>query len=157
MFTGNYLQKLTANNRLVIPAQFRKASPKEFDKEILWLYPATAGIIEVYTEESLDKLQQEFLKISRFHKDSKDLKRLVFSNLEECEFDDQFRILLSSRLLAHLKVTKDQKNKELVWLGILDYMEIQTVENWEVWQQRQGKESESLYERFAFIFDQSNK
>ncbi len=137
-FWGQYSYSLDSKNRVAIPAKFRqqladgKVVVRENFEDCLTVQPAAEW--ERQAEEALARLDDLDSKKNR------DIKRMMFGSVVECELDKQGRIGLS---LEHVRTAG--LNKEVVFRGMHDRFEIWDRRKWEAYKKeykKQWQESE---------------
>ncbi len=118
MFIGSANTSLDAKNRFIIPAKFRKnINPDEAQKFII--NKGVLNCIDVYPLSSWRKIEQKLAKLNPFNpKDAKFL-RIFTLHANECEADNQYRIILPQVLLDYAKI-----EKEILVVGMADKLEL---------------------------------
>ncbi len=120
-FRGHFDYSLDAKNRLNIPPKFRPAFSDGVIlakglEPCLWLWPPTA--FEDFTEHvlrDLNPLSAERRKLTRY----------VAGNSFDAELDAAGRVTLNSALLEHAGI-----DREVVVVGVLDYLEVWARDRW---------------------------
>lgn len=138
MFIGSANTSLDSKNRFILPAKFRKhINPDEAQKFII-----NKGIltcIDVYPLSSWRKIEQKLAKLNPFNpKDAKFL-RIFTLHANECEADNQYRIILPQNLLDYAKITK-----EILVVGMADKLELWNPEEYDKYLNISAEEFESL-------------
>jgi len=125
-FTGNFTLKLDSAQRVAIPAKFKEVLDKKYGVTSgqVVLVP-DSGKIKVLPLPVWQKLQTQLEELSAFDPNADDYKTFVFGNMAVCPLDAQNRIRLTPSLadLAEL-------NKEVVFVGKQDQMEIWDTAKW---------------------------
>ncbi len=120
MFLGQFVHNVDEKGRLTIPARFRDLLDgtayitSGFEKNLL-----------VLTEPRFNKMKERLNELSLTDLDARQLKRLLFSNAAQLEFDKAGRILLPAYLREAIGV-----HTEAILVGVGDYFEIWSPENW---------------------------
>ena len=135
-FRGFFSHILDDRKRLAIPSQFRSLLNSEsggrliltpgYDHEIA-VYPL--NIWEEIENKELLTLSMDFLKSRRY-------RRHFTFGIKEDRLDAQGRILMPDFLLTHARITK-----EVIIVGEINYIELWSPENYEVF----SKEVEKFY------------
>lgn len=121
MFLGQYRHNFDAKGRLTIPARFRELLTEGafvtqgFEKNLMALTPPAFEIIT-----------QQVNQTSITDPTARDLKRLLFSNADRVAPDKNGRILIPQFLREQAGL-----NSEAVLVGVGDYFEIWSPEQWE--------------------------
>ncbi|HEV8248812.1 MAG TPA: division/cell wall cluster transcriptional repressor MraZ [Gaiellaceae bacterium] len=115
MLLGEYEHTIDEKNRLTLPAKFRRA----FVDGIL-LTRGTDGCIDAYTrEEWARRVEDRLAAHDALSKDSRRLRRFVYSGAVEAELDRQGRVMIPARLIEYAKL-----GHEVVVAGVHDHLEI---------------------------------
>jgi len=137
-FWGQFSHSLDSKNRVAIPAKFRQQLPdgkvvvRESFEDCLAVHPAAEW--EKRVEEKLADLDEIDSKRNR------DIRRMMFGSVVECELDRQGRICLSSEHVKAVGISK-----EVVIRGMHDSFEIWDRKKWEAYKKaykKQWEESE---------------
>jgi MraZ protein len=117
-FRGRSATKLDAKGRLRIPTKFREVIQEHYTDALI--ISQLGKCLVAYPPEKWDEMEANSLKqLSQVHPDHRSFLRLFFSRAEDCEFDNQGRVLIPPLLRedAHL-------DQELVLVGMLSHFEI---------------------------------
>ena len=142
MFMGEYSHTIDTKGRLIIPAKLREQlgetciMSKSYDN-CLAIYPT-----EVFTAKAMQMMKQPNNKAG-----VRGLKRQLFANATELEFDRQGRILVPATLREFAKL-----QKEVMVLGIGDHVEIWNREHWLAYQEDMDDNMEQLSENMEDFF-----
>ncbi len=120
-FRGHFDYSLDAKNRLNIPPKFRAAFSDGVIlgkglEPCLWLWPPTA--FDEFTDQVLRNLNP--LSAER-----RKLTRSLVGNSFDAELDAAGRLTLNSVLLEHAGI-----DREVVVVGVLDYLEVWARDRW---------------------------
>ncbi len=120
MFMGEFIHTVDAKGRIIIPSKFRDDLGDEFVITLgldgcLFAYPDSEWQIFV------DKL-----KTLPGTKEARQLQRYFMAGAASCQADKQGRILIPSRLRESADLDKD-----IVFVGVLNKIEIWNKERWE--------------------------
>jgi mraZ protein len=120
MFMGEYVHTIDAKGRIIIPSKFREELGDEFVITLgldgcLFAYPYSEWQIFV-----------EKLKTLPGTKEARQLQRYFMAGAAACQADKQGRILIPSKLREHAALEKD-----IVFVGVLNKIEIWDKERWE--------------------------
>lgn len=137
MFLGQYRHSLDNKGRLTIPARFRELLEggafvtRGFDRNLL-----------ILTTADFDRLTHRVNQMSMTDPDARDLRRRLFSNATQVDFDRLGRILIPTflREAAHI-------DGEAFVVGAGNYFEIWALEVWENHNARQDEDADAR--RFA--------
>jgi MraZ protein len=138
MFLGRSDHTIDDKGRLIIPVRFRELLDRGafvtqgFDRNLM-----------VLTTTAFDQIYAYVNQMSLTDPSARQLKRLMFSSAERVDVDKVGRILLPQYLrdLAQLK-------NEVMLVGVGDYFEIWSPENWEK-QNELLQDTEANEHRFA--------
>jgi MraZ protein len=125
MFGGSSEHTLDNNSRLIIPTRFRYELGQNF------IVTKGIGCLCVFTRERFrmiaDEAQNKSTPLTAFLlPDMTRLYRHLFSGMMEVTTDSQNRVQLSAEHKKHAGI-----DKEVVLVGMGDWMEIWSPENWE--------------------------
>ena len=120
MFMGEYVHTIDAKGRIIIPSKFREELGEEFVLTLgldgcLFAYPYSEWQIFV-----------EKLKTLPGTKEARQLQRYFMAGAAACQADKQGRILIPAKLREHAALEKD-----IVFVGVLNKIEIWNKERWE--------------------------
>ncbi|MBA3421028.1 MAG: division/cell wall cluster transcriptional repressor MraZ [Thermoleophilaceae bacterium] len=120
-FRGHFDYSLDAKNRLNVPPKFRAAFSDGVVlakglEPCIWLWPPTA--FEAFTEQvlrGLNPVSAERRKLTRY----------VAGHSFDAELDAAGRVTLNPSLLEHAGI-----DREVVVVGVLDYLEVWARDRW---------------------------
>lgn len=120
MFMGEYNHTIDAKGRIIIPAKFRESLGEEFVVTL-----GLDGCLFVYPNEDWNSFITE-LKGLPGSKEARQLQRYFMAGAAACEVDKQGRVLIPSKLREQAGL-----NKDIVFVGVLNKVEIWSKERWE--------------------------
>lgn len=135
-FWGHFQHTLDSKNRVAIPAKFRqqiedgKVVVIEFFDGCLAVYPAAEFLS--FAERELEELSPLDGRRNR------DVNRMLYGSVHDCELDRQGRIGLTPRLLDVAGISK-----EVVFKGVNDRFEIWDRQRWEEYQAAYKQQEEA--------------
>jgi len=117
---GEYIHTIDAKGRIIIPSKFREGLGEEFVITLgldgcLFAYPYSEWQIFV-----------EKLKTLPGTKEARQLQRYFMAGAAACQADKQGRILIPAKLRESAAL-----EKEIVFVGVLNKIEIWNKERWE--------------------------
>lgn len=120
MFMGEFNHTIDTKGRIIIPSKFREDLGEEFVITLgldgcLFAYPNSEW------QAFVDKL-----RTLPGTKEARQLQRYFMAGAAECETDKQGRILIPAKLRETTKL-----DKEIVFVGVLNKIEIWSKERWE--------------------------
>jgi MraZ protein len=140
-FFGQFAATVDSKHRVAVPARLRGAvDERERDRFILTVMPE--GCLVLYTQGVWDRIAAEFDERARTSlgwKDARSLERELFSNAHEVSPDRQGRILLPEPLRNRAGL-----EKEVVFVGVRNRVEIWDAERWRAEQEGREKQFEAL-------------
>ncbi|NLN84269.1 MAG: division/cell wall cluster transcriptional repressor MraZ [Firmicutes bacterium] len=134
-FVGRFQHNLDDKSRLTIPSRLREGLGSPFY--------ATVGLeksIVLYSLQEWEKISEQLQQLPMTNRDARAFNRLFFSGAIECEPDKQGRVLLPLHLIKHAGL-----KKEAMIVGVLDRVEIWSLEGWEKYEE----EKFGIYEDVA--------
>jgi MraZ protein len=141
MFLGRYAHTFDEKGRIAIPTRFRDLLDggayltQGFDKNLI-----------VYRAQDFEQIYQQVNNLSITDPNARLLKRLIFANAIKVEVDKVGRILIPQ----YLKETVGLNGNNAVIVGVGDYFEIWSPEQWEI-QNNQMQDSDTTAQRFAAL------
>ena len=141
MFNGRYEHNIDEKGRLTIPARFREL----LDSDAYVLQGFDCNLL-VLTAASFARISERINQLNMADPVARQLKRMIFSSAEHCEFDRAGRMLLPQYLREAAKL-----NGTAMVVGAGEYIEIWSPALWEE-QSRVIQEADA--QRFA-AFDLS--
>jgi MraZ protein len=122
-FTSEYESKLDAKGRLVLPARIKAQLP-ETDGNVLMIRKSLDPCLIIYPMVEFNKVFSKISGLNEFNKEAVPLQRSFFAGITEVEMDNNGRILIPKKYLAHAQIEKDiilvgMGNKVEVWNPVL--------------------------------------
>lgn len=137
MFLGRYAHAIDEKGRITIPVRYRELLAdgayvcQGFDKNLM-----------VLTASSFDQISARVSQISLTDPAARQLRRLIFSSAERCEFDRAGRLLLPQFLREAAGL-----NGEAIVIGVGSYFEIWSPQLWS--QQNEQLQDPDATQRFT--------
>jgi MraZ protein len=141
-FRGRSVARLDAKGRLRIPTKFREVLQEHFtDALVVSQY---GECLVAYPPEQWDELEAKALHLSQVHPEHRSFLRRFISGAEDCEFDNQGRVLIPPLLRedAHL-------NQEVVLVGMLSNFEIWDRSTYDLQVERDRQNEQKVMETIA--------
>jgi MraZ protein len=135
-FSGEYIHSIDAKGRIVVPSRFRDA----FVSKMI-VTKGFEGCLSIYTEAMWDAIVERLMQLPQTKKEARDYVRLFMSKAMECEIDNQNRINLPPGLIK-----EGQLNKQCVFVGVLDHIELWDQSHWDDYCANNGESFESIAE-----------
>ena len=129
MFLGRFYHTIDSKFRLTIPSQYREQL-----SDGLYLTEGLDTNLTAYSKPGFKRISEEAANLDPYDRRSRDLKRIVFSNAAEVNFDNNGRILIPSFLIEYAQLKSD-----VVIAGINDIFEIWSPENWALDTERRNR------------------
>lgn len=120
MFMGEYNHSIDTKGRIIVPAKFREQLGEEFV-----VTQGLDGCLFVYPNNEWESFVSE-LKNLPGSKEARQLQRYFMAGAASIEVDKQGRILIPSKLREQAQLEKD-----IVFVGVLNKIEIWSKERWE--------------------------
>jgi MraZ protein len=124
MFLGRYEHTIDEKGRITIPSEYR-----EVLGDSVFVTQGFDGNLQAFPTELFEKLSDQVRSISFLSSNSRLLRRLLFSNAKQINFDNAGRILLP----GFLRETANLAETALV-IGMGEYFELWSPENWQAQQ-----------------------
>ena len=120
MFFGSFEHTLDNKNRLLIPSKLRG----ELGEKV-FIMKGYEGSLSIYPNESFQKYLTKLESLPYESKTSRDIERIALSSVFELEIDKVNRIQIPTALVNKYKLSKD-----VVVIGLIDHIEIWSLEKW---------------------------
>ncbi len=124
MLIGEYRHSIDDKNRTSLPAKFKKVMG-----DVLYMTRGLDGVIDVYTKESWEALQNKLSELPMTIESNREFKRFILGASSEIVPDKQGRILISQVLKEYAGISDN--DKKVVWIGVGDKAEIWSEKAWE--------------------------
>lgn len=141
-FKGNYTAQLDSKQRVAVPAKLRRNTPGGEALEFV-ITLGLDGCLFLFTPERWDQLVARIREVSFTSEKAKFLSRVIASNAQDVELDGQSRILIPQNLIAAAGL-----EKEVIFVGVLDRIEIWRPDKFEKWVQGQPQSFEAVAGEF---------
>ena len=105
-FTSEYLCKLDAKGRLVLPSRIKAQLPSEDSQELVVRRGFETCLI-IYPMVEFKKVFSKISALNEFHQENRALQRNFLSGVVTVELDGNGRLLIPKHLLAYAQVDKD--------------------------------------------------
>ncbi len=123
--TGTFARVIDEKLRIAIPKPLLRQLSQEMDVT-LFVAPGTERSLFIFTRESFHDYGDRLAQHSTNRAESRNYRRLFYSNAEEVTLDGQSRIRIPERLVAHAALKHD-----VVLAGVHDHAEIWDKELWD--------------------------
>ncbi|MGB4985349.1 MAG: division/cell wall cluster transcriptional repressor MraZ [Erysipelotrichaceae bacterium] len=120
-FMGEFNHNIDSKGRIVIPSKYR-----EYFNDKVILTRGYDGCLSLYLEEQWLKIIDELNKLPLTNNEVRNYVRLTTAKASDCEIDNQNRILISKSMMSLA-----QLQKECVFVGANDHLELWAKEKWE--------------------------
>lgn len=123
-FRGQSIHRLDAKGRLRIPTKFRDVLQNHYTDALI--VTTRNECLVAYPPEVWDRLESKIRELSQVQVEQRAFIRLFVSGAEECEFDNQGRILIPPLLRDAANLDQD-----VLLAGTLESFEIWNKEAWD--------------------------
>jgi MraZ protein len=137
MFLGEFNHAIDEKGRITIPAKFRAQLA-----EGLVVARGIERCLSVIPLDKWEELAKEILQFPIFRRDSRALRRHIFSGAVECQLDAQGRILLPEPLRSYASL-----EDRAVVIGVYTHLEIWNPSSWHKIRMKAEKEIGEISER----------
>jgi MraZ protein len=126
MFRGRYEHTIDQKGRTSIPSRFRELLSSKYADDRLIVTSFLDPCLIAYPVAEWQVFEEKVRALPRFDPKVMQLKRVLISGATECPIDRNGRILIPTvlREFAGLK-------REIVWAGMVDYIEIWAQDGWD--------------------------
>jgi MraZ protein len=114
MFYGEHEHTIDEKSRVTLPAKFRHALA-----DGVVLVRGIDGTVDVYPRATWEANMARIAELDSLNRESRDMKRFVFTGATPAELDRQGRVVLPPKLTERADLGKD-----VVVLGVHDHIEI---------------------------------
>lgn len=141
-FRGRSVHRLDSKGRLRIPTKFREVLQNHYTDALI--VAQLGESLVAYPPERWDEIESKALSLSEVQPEHRSFLRRFVSSAEECEFDNQGRILIPPMLRdeAHM-------DQEVVLAGVLTKFEIWDKATWDVQAERDKQNHDKIMEAIA--------
>lgn len=123
MFKGQYAHALDAKGRVALPAAFRRLMSERGDEALVVTPHIREPCLTAYPDSAWAVYQAKIEQLSQLDPGASQLRRLIVGRAQDCPVDKVGRVLLPPSLRRAVGI-----DKELVWMGQLNCIEIWTPE-----------------------------
>ncbi|MBC7344110.1 MAG: division/cell wall cluster transcriptional repressor MraZ [Clostridia bacterium] len=139
MFMGEYVHVIDSKGRLIVPSRFREGLGDRF--------VATRGLdscLFLFPKPEWDLLETRLKALPLSRPEARAFTRFLFAGAHECELDRQGRILLPPLLREYAGL-----EKEAVFIGVGNRVEVWEKERWEKYRQQAAQTYEQVAEKLV--------
>jgi MraZ protein len=126
MFSGRYEHTIDAKGRTSIPSKFREILSSRYGDDRLILTSYVQPCLIAYPVSEWQVIEEKIRALPRFDPKVMQVKRVLVSGATECSMDRAGRILIPPTLREFAWLEKD-----IIWAGMTDNIEIWSKGNWE--------------------------
>jgi MraZ protein len=123
-FRGQSIHRLDAKGRLRIPTKFREVLQGHYTDALI--ITSMDECLVAYPPEAWQKIEAKVLEFSQVQPEQRAFMRYFVSSAEECEFDNQGRVLIPPLLRERAGL-----DHEVLLAGALTSFEIWNKANWD--------------------------
>lgn len=120
MFTGEHTQKMDTKGRTIVPAKFREELG-----ESLVVTRGLDGCLFAYSKTAWEALEEKLSSLPFADKNIRDFNRFFLAGAHDLETDKLGRVLMPAVLRKFALL-----EKEVVWVGVGNRIEIWSVDKW---------------------------
>ncbi len=120
MFTGEHTQKMDTKGRTIVPARFRE----ELGNNVV-ITRGLDGCLFAYSKTAWEALEEKLSSLPFADKKVRSFNRFFLAGASDLETDKLGRILMPSVLRKFASL-----DKEVVWVGVGDRIEIWDIDKW---------------------------
>jgi len=136
-YIGKYVYSVDEKGRVNLPSKFRKMTKGK-------MYVLSKGLencIFIFPQSRWSQYVKGFMPMTFARKDDRDFFRLLGSNTEGVQLDDQGRVKIRDDFLEYAGI-----KKEVLLIGVMDHIELWDPERWESYQKHIAKSYSDLAE-----------
>ena len=126
MFTGRYEHTVDSKGRVALPSRFREVLASSYAEDRLIVTSFLDPCLIAYPVSEWRAFEEKIRKLPRFDPSVVQIKRMLVSGATECAIDGNGRVLIPPVLRQFAAL-----EREVVWAGMVDTIEIWSKENWE--------------------------
>jgi len=139
VFLGQYSHNLDYKGRLSVPKKFRE----QLGREAI-LTHGLEGCLFLYPKSSWEALTKKLAELPFTQADTRAFGRYLFGGATQVGFDSIGRIVVPDYLRAYSSL-----EKKVIFVGVLDRIEIWDKESWQRLEQKLAKSGEDVAERLS--------
>ena len=121
MFIGEHKQKMDTKGRVVVPSKFRD----ELGNQVVVTKGLGENCLYAFSRESWEKVVSKLEELPMTNMKVRNFNRFFLAGASNLEADKLGRVLVSSALREYALL-----DKEVVWVGVGNRMEIWDVDKW---------------------------
>ena len=121
MFIGEHKQKMDTKGRVVVPSKFRD----ELGNQVVVTKGLGENCLYAFSRESWEKVVSKHEELPMTNMKVRNFNRFFLAGASNLEADKLGRVLVSSALREYALL-----DKEVVWVGVGNRMEIWDVDKW---------------------------
>ena len=121
MFIGEHKQKMDTKGRVVVPSKFRD----ELGNQVVVTKGLGEDCLYAFSRESWEKVTEKLNELPMTNMKVRNFNRFFLAGASNLEADKLGRVLVSSALREYALL-----DKEVVWVGVGNRMEIWDVDKW---------------------------
>ena len=121
MFIGEHKQKMDTKGRVVVPSKFRD----ELGNQVVVTKGLGENCLYAFSRESWEKVVSKLEELPMTNMKVRNFNRFFLAGANNLEADKLGRVLVSSALREYALL-----DKEVVWVGVGNRMEIWDVDKW---------------------------
>ncbi|MDN5201438.1 division/cell wall cluster transcriptional repressor MraZ [Fulvivirgaceae bacterium BMA10] len=125
LFSGEFLCKLDAKGRLMLPARLKNKLPKEHTRTLM-LQKSFDQCITIYPLVEFEKMIKRYENLDELDPEVREFERNFMRGIDEVEMDNNFRFLIPKKFQQALNL-----QKEVLVIGVRQRMEIWNPETFE--------------------------
>jgi len=126
MFTGRYEHTIDGKGRVSIPSRFREILSTAYADERLIVTSFVDPCLIAYPATEWQAFEEKVRTLPRFDPKVMQVKRVLISGATECPIDKNGRVLIAPVLRQFASL-----EREVIWAGMVDTIEIWSKSNWE--------------------------
>ena len=136
MFFGSFEHTLDEKNRLLIPSRLRASLGSK-----LFIMKGYEGSLSIYPSAEFEKYLERLQSLPYESKISRDIERISLSSVFELDIDKANRIQIPTALINKYAISK-----EVVVVGVLNHIEVWSIDKWNAYLKANEAEFESKSE-----------
>ena len=141
-FRGRSLHRLDAKGRLRIPTKFREVLQNHYTDALI--VAKLGECLVAYPPERWEQIESKAQSLSQVQPDHRSFLRNFISSAEECEFDNQGRILIPPMLREEVGI-----GQEAMLAGVLTNFEIWDKATWDNQAERDRQNYQKIMDTIA--------
>jgi len=141
-FRGQSINRIDAKGRLRLPTKYREVLQKHFSDALV--ITMMDECLVAYPSEIWEEIESKVQDFSLIQPDQRAFMRYFISSAEECEFDEQGRIVIPAVLRK-----KAGLEQEVLIAGMLKSFEIWDRASWDRHIERNREQYEQMVEKVA--------